>query len=42
MSFFEIYRADFELIVPIFHNRITFDEDLLENAFIRDSLRNPL
>ena len=25
----KVYRADSELTVPIFHNRLTFDEDLL-------------
>ena len=28
----KVYRADFELTVPIFHNRLTFDEDLLEKC----------
>ena len=36
------YRVDFELTVPIFHNQITSDEDLLENAFYKGFLkRNP-
>ena len=42
----KIYRADFELIVPVFHHILTFDEDLLENAlykgFIKESLMRHL
>ena len=34
----KVYRADFELTVPIFHNRLTFDEDLLENAVYKGFL----
>ena len=30
----KVYRADFELTVPIFHNRLTFDEDLLEKSLL--------
>ena len=38
----KVYRTDFELTVPIFHNRLTSDEDLLENAFYKGFLkRNP-
>ena len=28
----KVYRADFELTAPIFHNRLTFDENLLEKC----------
>ena len=35
----KVYRADFELTVPIFHNRLTFDEDLLENAIYKGFLK---
>ena len=35
----KVYRTDFELTVPIFHNRLTFDEDLLENAVYKGFLK---
>ena len=38
----KVYRTDFELTVPIFHNRLTFDEDLLENAVYKGFLKEAL
>ena len=35
-------RADFELTAPIFQNRLTFDEDLLENALYKGFLKESL
>ena len=38
----KVYRVDFELTVPIFHNRLTSDEDLLENTFYKVFLKEAL